>query len=273
MKEFTGGKFALQALTGGSLDLVTPAELPVTLATLNGEKLSVLAEVNETAGGFPMILRKEGDVFNAQTYFAKKRKIATSVGGGPEYFTVDFFKKYNIAPSQYEIVSMKKELGISMTEVMSRIPKGQLEQSSCSYCGVFRRKLLNEKAGLIKAKKIATGHNLDDEAQNIIMNVFKNHTYLLPRLGPKTGLAEHKGFVPRIKPLYFCEEGEVMLYSKLNNFPVKYEKCPCRADAYRKEVAEMLNEFEKHHKGTKSGIIRSFLEILPAVRILRDLLM
>src|SRR3989344_7728992 len=62
VKEFTGGKFALLALIGGSLDLVTPAELPVTLATLNGEKLSVLAEVNETAGGFPMILRKEGNV-------------------------------------------------------------------------------------------------------------------------------------------------------------------------------------------------------------------
>src|SRR3989344_828179 len=94
---------------GGSLDLVTPAEFPVTLATLNSEKLSILTEVNETAGGFPMILRKEGDTFDAQTYFSKKRKIATSVGGGPEFFTVDFFKKYNIKPSQYEIVSMQPQ--------------------------------------------------------------------------------------------------------------------------------------------------------------------
>ena len=109
VKEFTGGKLALQALIGGSLDLVTPAEFPVTLATLNSEKLSILTEVNETAGGFPMILRKEGDTFDAQTYFSKKRKIATSVGGGPEFFTVDFFKKYNIKPSQYEIVSMQPQ--------------------------------------------------------------------------------------------------------------------------------------------------------------------
>lgn len=109
VKEFTAGKFALQALIGGSLDLVTPAEFPVTLATLNGEKLSILTEVNKTVGGFPMIVKKEGDAFDAQAYFAKKRKIATSVGGGPEFFTVDFFKKYNIQPSQYEIVSMKPE--------------------------------------------------------------------------------------------------------------------------------------------------------------------
>jgi len=109
VKEFTGGKLALQALIGGSLDLVTPSEFPVTLATLSGEKLSILTEVNETVGGFPMILRKEGEVFEPQTYFAKKRKIATSVGAGPEFFTVDFFKKYNIKPSQYEIVSMQPQ--------------------------------------------------------------------------------------------------------------------------------------------------------------------
>ena len=109
VKEFTGGKFALQALTGGSLDLVTPAELPVTLATLNGEKLSILAQVNETKG-FSMLLRKDGESsFAAEKYFAKKRKIATSVGASPEFFASEFFKKYNVNSSQYEIVSMRPE--------------------------------------------------------------------------------------------------------------------------------------------------------------------
>jgi NitT/TauT family transport system substrate-binding protein len=109
VKEFTGGKFALQALIGGSLDLVTPAEFPVTLATLNDEKLAILAQVNETAGAIQMILRKEGDSFDAQTYFSKKRRIATSVGASPEFFTADFFKNYDIRKDQYEIVSMKPE--------------------------------------------------------------------------------------------------------------------------------------------------------------------
>lgn len=109
VKEFTAGKFALQAMIGGSLDLVTPAEFPITLAVLGGEKLSILTEVNETVGGFPMILRKEGNTFDAKTYFAKKRKIGTSVGGGAEFFTADFFKKYNIPSSQYEIINLKPE--------------------------------------------------------------------------------------------------------------------------------------------------------------------
>lgn len=108
IKKFTGGKFALQALVGGSLELATAAELPITLATMNGEKLSMLAQINETKE-LSMILRKEEGVFSLEKYFAKKRKIATSVGASSEFFTTQFFKKYNISPSQYEIISTKPE--------------------------------------------------------------------------------------------------------------------------------------------------------------------
>ncbi|MFZ2189326.1 MAG: ABC transporter substrate-binding protein [Candidatus Magasanikiibacteriota bacterium] len=110
VQEFAAGKLALQAMLGGSVDLTTPAEFPVVLASVNGEKLSILTQVNETSGGFPMIFRKDNEeTFNTSTYFIKKRKIGTSVGGGPEYFTQDFFNKYQIKPSQYEIVGMKPE--------------------------------------------------------------------------------------------------------------------------------------------------------------------
>ena len=108
VSEFTAGKLALQALLGGSLDLITSGEVPITLATLNGEKLFVIGEISQDS--FPMILRKEGETtFDPQKYFAKKRKIATSIGGGPEFFTANFFKKYNIGSSQYEIISMQPQ--------------------------------------------------------------------------------------------------------------------------------------------------------------------
>jgi len=116
-KEFTAGKLALQALQGGSLDIGAAAEMPVTLASLNGQKLSIFTQVNETRGGFPMLLYKDGNKFDSATYFSKKRKIGTIIGGGPEYFTNDFFQKYHINPSQYEIVGMKPEdLPIALTK-------------------------------------------------------------------------------------------------------------------------------------------------------------
>lgn len=106
VKEFTSGKLALQALIGGSLDISFSAERPVMSAVLNGEQVYVLTKLNEMRGGFPMVLRKEGDAFKAAEYFSKKRKIATLVGGGPEYFTAEFFAKHNIQAAQYELVSM-----------------------------------------------------------------------------------------------------------------------------------------------------------------------
>jgi len=174
---------------------------------------------------------------------------------------IKFCKEHNIP---LHIASFREEFGYSLCYIKDLLKQKGIKYKSCSICGILRRYLLNKAAKKLKATKLATGHNSDDEAQNIIMNIFQNHTEILPRLGPITGTK--KGFIPRIKPLYFCTEQETKLYSKLHNFPVKYEKCPCRTDAYRKDDAEMLDNFESHHKATKTGIIRSFLELLPTLK-------
>jgi tRNA-5-methyluridine54 2-sulfurtransferase len=174
-----------------------------------------------------------------------------------------FCKENNI---KLHIASFRDEFGYSLCYIHGLLKQKGIKYKSCSVCGILRRNLLNKKAKELKATKLVTGHNSDDEAQNIIMNIFQNHTELLPRLGPRSGLKENKGFIPRVKPLYFCTEEETKLYSKLHNFPVKYEKCPCRTDAYRKNVAEMLDNFEKQYKSTKTGIIQSFLKIQPMLK-------
>lgn len=174
-----------------------------------------------------------------------------------------FCKKNRI---KLHLTSFREELGGTLCYLTSILKSKGINWKSCMVCGIFKRYILNKKARELKATVLATGHNLDDEAQSILMNLFKNHVEMLPRLGPKTGIKEFKGFIPRIKPLYFCLEEEVKLYSEIMKFPVKYEKCPCRETAYRKDVAQMLNDFEKKFGGTKNGIINSFLEILPALK-------
>jgi len=176
---------------------------------------------------------------------------------------IKFCKQQKI---KLHITSFRENFGYSLCYIKGLLKQKGIKWKSCTICGVLRRNLLNKKAKQLKATKLVTGHNLDDEAQNIIMNLFQNHVEILPRLGPKTGLKENKGFIPRIKPLYFCTEEETKLYSKLHNFPVKYEKCPCRADAYRKDIQNMLDEFESHHKAIKTGIIQSFLKLLPSLK-------
>src|SRR3989338_1215773 len=63
------------------------------------------------------------------------------------------------------VFSYEKEFGMPLDEILN-----VLDVKPCSICGVFRRYLLNKKAKELGFTKVATGHNLDDEAQSIMMN-------------------------------------------------------------------------------------------------------
>ena len=171
-----------------------------------------------------------------------------------------FCKKHKIKLHE---TSFRKEFGYSLCYMQSILKEKGVDLKSCTICGILRRYILNKTAKKLKATLVVTGHNLDDEAQSVIMNIFKNNVSLLSRLGPKTGVVEDKKFVPRIKPLYFCTEEETKLYAQLMDFDVVFKPCPCSSDAYRRSVLNMLDDFEKKNAGTKYGIINSFLEIKP----------
>ena len=169
------------------------------------------------------------------------------------------FCKENELP--LEIYSFKKEFSYSLDEMCRRLKK-----KPCTICGVLRRYLLNKMAGKLKLDKLATAHNLDDEAQSVLMNQFRKNMRASAILGPVTGIIAHKKFVRRIKPLYFIAEKEVMIYAFLKNLLSKYKECPYEDESYRVAVRDMLNSFEANHPGTKYSIISSFLEILPMLK-------
>lgn len=167
----------------------------------------------------------------------------------------------------YTLVSMKDEIGFSMTEIMKKISKDKKLGKSCSYCGVFRRMLLNKTALELKAKKIATGHNLDDEVQSILMNFFDNDWVRMSRLGPIAGIKGFKKFVPRIKPLYETPESEVLAYASFNGIGhFSEECCPFSWQAKRNHFREMVNKMEGEMPGTKYKILASFREIKPKLK-------
>jgi len=111
LKEFTAGKFALQAFLGGSLDFAVAGEVPVTLATLQGSRFLILSQVvQRTVNEVRIVARRDGQLNDAASYFKKrKRKLATSLGGGPEFFTYVFLKKYGISGNDVEIISQQPQ--------------------------------------------------------------------------------------------------------------------------------------------------------------------
>lgn len=160
--------------------------------------------------------------------------------------------------------SFKEEFGYPISKIISLLKSKGIDYNACTLCGILRRYLLNKKAKELKADKLVTGHNLDDEAQSVLMNLFKSNMKVLSRLGPKS--YSLKGFVPRIKPLYFMTEQEIEKYSRLMKFPVLYRSCPYSSDAFRRSVMKMLDDFDRRYAGTKHSIVSSFLELLPLLR-------
>lgn len=149
----------------------------------------------------------------------------------------------------YKIVSFKKEFRKTLDEI---VKTG--EKIPCSYCGVFRRRLLNNAAKSIKADRIATGHNLDDEIQSVVMNYMRGDFARMQRIGPKTTAG--KGFVQRIKPLREIPEKEIGLYALLQNYNFYPAECPYTSDSFRGDVREHLNRLEAVHPGIKFSILK-----------------
>ncbi len=109
LKEFAGGKDALAAFLGGSLDFSISGDVPPTLSILAGNKFVVPAQVvGRTKNEVRVVAKKEVGLDTADKFFkAKKRKLATSIGGGPEFFTYEFLNKLGITKDQIEIVAQK----------------------------------------------------------------------------------------------------------------------------------------------------------------------
>jgi uncharacterized protein (TIGR00269 family) len=162
-------------------------------------------------------------------------------------------EKYNIP---LHVISFKDEFGKSLNHMRGMLKSKGYDYSSCGLCGILKRFLLNKHARRLKFDYLATGHNLDDEAQAFVMNVFRNDFKLAKRQGPKPGAIKSARFIQRVKPLYLISENEVIRYSKIMDFPVNYGICPLSVLAYRRQFIGILDEFEKKHPSVKYNIIR-----------------
>ncbi len=150
---------------------------------------------------------------------------------------------------EHHCISFSDLFGESLDTVL----KGR-ETQACSICGIMRKKALVVGAGRIGATELATGHNLDDEAQSVLMNVFRGD---LPRLIRNSGADSSGKFIPRVKPLSLISEKEIALYLMLNNAWNILPECPYTRFALRREVRSLLSEFEYKHPGTMLHLIES----------------
>ncbi|MBW2971024.1 TIGR00269 family protein [Candidatus Woesearchaeota archaeon] len=215
-----------------------------------GESVAVACSGGKDSTALLFILKKLG---------YKVEAVAVDEGiAGYREFTLKRLKKLcSKWDVRLKIYSFNKEYKLKIDEF------GR-EKHICTICGVLRRQLLNKAAQGFD--KIATGHNLDDEAQSILMNMCQANITALSRLGPITGVVEDAGFVPRVKPLYYCEEKQSAIYVMLQGFDVPRVECPYAVSSFRNAARAALNNYSQSNPKAKQQFVENFLKRVELLR-------
>ncbi|KEG13063.1 cytoplasmic tRNA 2-thiolation protein 1 [Trypanosoma grayi] len=206
--------------------LFTPGDI-VACGASGGKDSTVLMHL--------MKLLNERHVYGVQL-------LLLSIDEGIAGYRDDSLKTVHRNSAQYElplrVLSYKELYGWTMDEVV------QLSglRNSCTFCGVFRRQALDRGAAMLGATKIVTGHNADDLAETILMNILRAD---LPRLSRCTSAATAgDGLVPRVKPLKYAYEKEIVLYAHFKQLDYFTTECSYSKEAFRSEARVLLKEME-----------------------------
>jgi uncharacterized protein (TIGR00269 family) len=128
----------------------------------------------------------------------------------------------------------------------------------CSLCGIHRRRAIMDAAAELGATAVATGHNLNDEAQTVVMNCLRGD---LPGFTRSPVREPVDGGLRRIKPLFRIPEKEVALYGMRAGFLHELPECPYAGTALRSEVRRMVDRLEHLRPGTLERIVRGQEEV------------
>ena len=161
---------------------------------------------------------------------------------------------------EHRVISYRQTVGFEMDMVV----RLDADAIPCGYCGVFRRQALNRAAREVGADYVATGLNLDDTAQSILMNVARADIDRLARLGPHE--AAQPGLVPRLQPLRMIPEKEVYLYAMLRGIPFHDATCPYAERAQRGRFSSIVAQLEESAPGTRHAIVSTYDQLRPLLQ-------
>ena len=134
-------------------------------------------------------------------------------------------------------------------------------KTTCSLCSRLRRGILYRVADEQKATKIALGHHRDDILETLFLNMFFGGK--LKAMPPK--LVSDDGRHVVIRPLAYCREQDLAAWAEERRFPlIPCDLCGSQEQLQRKQVKEMLREWEKRYPGRVQTIFRSLQNVVPS---------
>lgn len=184
--------------------------------------------------------------------FPKAELVAVSIDEGIEGYRNEALeiaaKNASKLGVEHHVLSFESIYGHRLEEI-AQIALTRGKFSICAYCGILRRKALNVLAKKVDASVLVTGHNLDDEAQSVLMSIVRGDANLFVRQQSQVD-----SFVRRAKPFSSIPEREVVLYAYLKGICFQSIPCPYAGTSLRNDARVFLDIMEEKHPGMKFNV-------------------
>jgi len=155
-------------------------------------------------------------------------------------------------------IPFRIEVQDTYSVVKRLVPEGE---TMCSLCSRLRRGVLYRVARELGATKIALGHHRDDILETFFLNLFFGGK--MKAMSPK--LQSDDGQHVVIRPLAYVAENDLQDYADVRKFPIiPCDLCGSQPTLQRKQIKQMLREWEKRHPGRVESMFRALSNLTPS---------
>ena len=260
----------------------TGLEAPATQEQRSAERLKAEREAHKLE---KRLCRETGKAIVQYNMIEEGDRVMVCMSGGKDsYALLDILQKLQSrAPIRFELIAVnldQKQPGFpehilpeylastgvpfhienedTYSIVKRLIPEGK---TTCSLCSRLRRGILYRVADELGATKIALGHHRDDILQTLLLNMFFGGK--LKSMPPK--LVSDDGRHVVIRPLAFVAEKDTAAWAEHRAFPIiPCNLCGSQENLQRKQVGEMLRDWEKRFPGRIETMFNALQNVVPS---------
>ena len=257
-------------------------EAPAATGTTAGASIKIEREIHKLE---KRLCREVGRAIVDFNMIEEGDKVMVCVSGGKDsYALLDILLKLRArAPIHFDIVAVNldqkqpgfpeevlpgylKALGVpfhieeqdTYSIVKRVIPEGK---TTCGLCSRLRRGILYRVADELGATKVALGHHRDDMLQTFFLNMFFGGK--LKGMPPKLVSDDGRHIV--IRPLAYVPEKDLVRWAAHRQFPIiPCTLCGSQENLQRKQVGEMLREWERKFPGRIENMFSAMQSIVPS---------